>query len=149
MAANSKPFYIINRTVKNNKLLYVRFLNRDGSLGSPLSVTALAHKIGYPKTQKIIRKREAERVCAIAQERGLIKIESAKLPFIEFVKDYWNYDGKRVQRKNRLKPNSIGRNHCYTMTNALTKYAIPHLPKDADLTEITGRDIQKVLHNLP
>jgi integrase len=147
VAANSE-FYIINRTVRGKKMLYVRFVDREGVPMAARSVTAIAHKVGYPKTDTITRRKEAERVCSIAIERGLIQRNGKEQPFIEFVKDYWNYDGKRVQRKNRLKPNSIGRNHCYTMTNAFTKYAIPYLPKDVDLTEITGRDIQKVLHKL-
>jgi len=141
-------FYIINRTVKGSKILYIKFVGHDGEVLTTTSATSLAHKLGYPKTEKITRKKEATRVASIALERGIIKINRTDHPFIEFVKDYWNYDGKRVQRKNRLKPNSIGRNHCYTMTNAFTKYAIPYLPKDADLTEITGKDIQRVLHKL-
>ncbi|MEA5032295.1 MAG: tyrosine-type recombinase/integrase [Sphaerochaeta sp.] len=148
MAANSKPFYIINRKVKKNKLLYVRFLNRDGNLGAPLSVTALAHKIGYPKTEKITKKREAERVCAIALERGLVKTIKLKQTFIDFVKDYWDYDGKRVQRKIRLKPNSIGKSHCYTMATLFTLHAVPYLPENADISEITRRDLQHVLNKL-
>jgi hypothetical protein len=148
MAANSKPFYIINRKVKKNKLLYVRFLNRDGNLGAPLSVTALAHKIGYPKTEKITKKREAERVCAIALERGLVKTINLKQTFIEFVKDYWDYNGKRVQRKIRLKPNSIGKAHCYTMATLFTLHAVPYLQENADISDITRRDLQHVLNKL-
>lgn len=145
MKANGE-LYIINRTFRGKKKLYVRFVDRDGKPIALRSVTSIAHKIGYPKADTITHRKEAERVCVIALERRLIKSDKEEQLFIEFVKDYWNFDGSRVQRKNRFKPNPIGRNHCYTMMNVFANYAEPNLPPKASLSQITGKDIQRVLN---
>lgn len=146
--AGISPFYVYTRTAKKRKYLYAKFTDRDGNIVLTTSVTALAHKLGYPKHTKITRRKEAERICSIALERGMIKTTKIRQSFIDFVKDYWDYDGRRVQRKIRLKPNSIGRMHCYTMTASFTLHAVPYLPPNADITEITGRDLQHVLNKL-
>jgi integrase len=144
----SKPYYITKRTVGDKKLLYAQFPDTEGRLGSLFSITALAHKLGYPKTVKIIKLREADRVCTLALERGLIKQKTDSPLFKDFVLAYWDFEGPRIQRKNKLKPNSIGRNHAYTMTICFTKHAIPQLPEGLTLQGVTAAHLRKVLNQV-
>ncbi len=53
-------FYIINRTVKGSKMLYIKFVGHDGEVLTTTSATSLAHKLGYPKTDKITRKKKRQ-----------------------------------------------------------------------------------------
>ena len=143
-----QPFSIINRTVRGSKKLYVKFIGADGKQMNAISVTSLAHKLGYPKTIEVRKKKEGERVCTLALERGLIEQISDKQVFGEFIIDYWNYDGPRIQRKNKLRPNSIGKNYAYTMTICFTKHAMPLLPNGIALQDITATHLRKILNTI-
>lgn len=146
--ATAKPYYIVKRSINGKKSLYAQFRDSEGKLGSLLSVTNLAHKVGYLKSMEVTKKREAERVCTLAIERGLVKKKSCSPNFSQYVIDYWDFNGPRIQRKNKLKPNSIGRNHASTMTICFKNHAQPLIPDGLTLENVTSTHLRKILNTL-
>jgi integrase len=146
--ATAKPYYIVKRSINGKKSLYAQFRDSEGKLGSLLSVTNLAHKVGYLKSMEVTKKREAERVCTLAIERGLVKQKSCSPNFSQYLIDYWDFDGPRIQRKNKLKPNSIGRNHASTMTICFKNHAQPLIPDGLTLENVTSTHLRKILNTL-
>ena len=143
-----KPYYIVKRTINGKKSLYAQFRDSEGKLGSLLSVSNLSHKVGYPRTVQITKLREADRVCTLALERGIVKLKSSSPIFSQYILDYWDYDGHRIRRKNKLKPNSIGKNYAYTMTVCFKNHAMPLLPANLTLDNVTSAHLRKVLNTV-
>jgi integrase len=66
----------------------------------------------------------------------------------QYISEYWDFKGKRIQRKNRLNPNSIGRNHASIMSSNYTNHVKALLPKGLLLADITQSHVRAVLNSL-
>ena len=142
------------KTVKNFSLLnrngkwYMRYKSADGKPMAK-SVDKLAGGVGWEGDTPITKKKEANQICILAMEQGLHESEKKKGETCEhFLAEYWNWEGDRIRRKNKMNPNSISQHYANIMASNITNHVIPLLPKDFPLSSFTPNYMKMVYDGL-
>ena len=142
-----KEFTITDRTIRGKKSFYVQFLDSTGKRSSLLSVNKFASQITGKK--EIIKKKSiAIKVCTTALERGLVNLNKSGKTVEKYILDYWDFNGSRVQRKNKLNPNSIGKAHCLYSTNYFKNHVLSLLPRNIMISDVTNKHVRQVFNKV-
>lgn len=142
-----KEFTITERTIRGKKSFYVQFLDSHGKRSSLLSVNKFASQITGKK--EIIKKRSvAIKVCTTALERGYVNLNKNGTTVERYILEYWDFNGSRVRRKNKLNPNSIGKAHCLYSTNYFKNHVLPLLPKNLMISDVTNKHVRQIFNKV-
>ncbi len=142
-----RGFHITERTVRGKKSFYVQFINSENKRTSLLSVNKIASQL-TGKTEFIKKKSTAIRACTSALERGIINTNKNGDTVEKYILEYWDYDGERVTRKNKLSPNSIGRAHCLYSLNYFKTHVLEFLPRKLLISDITNTHVRDVFNKV-
>ncbi len=120
----------------------------DGERSSILSVAALARTASL-EALPLNTKRQAQRVVRDAIAKGFVGKgkHSAKGDLIEYLTDYWNFDGQRIRRRNRLKPGSVSPYYASIMGGYIRNH-IAHRIEGLRLAEVTAYVVDDVRNQL-
>ena len=142
---------IIFRTIKGKPYVYGRFVDSDGNELSYKSVDKLAKllKMDKPKGSENKKRKEALKICTIAIERNLAFEERTGQGFVDYARNFWNFNGKRIRLKNLSGKKhgalSISKDYAMTMLSYFNNYVVPSLKnQDIQLQEVTKKVIDGV-----
>ena len=147
MIMQGKEFTITERTIRGKKSFYVQFLDSTGKRSSLLSVNKFASQI-TGKKELIKKKSIAIKVCTTALERDLVNINKNQKTVEAYILDYWDFNGTRVHRKNKLNPNSIGKAHCLYSSNYFKNHVLPLLPRNLIISDVTNTHVRHVFNKV-
>lgn len=132
------PFRLYKRSL--TKRYYACFWDSERKKYSAgQSIEVLSQKLGDEPHFGVLGKYAAFDVAKRAYESGIWKGALPTAPlFVDYVIKFWDYDSSPyVRLKNKVKPNSVGRDHCANMLGTFKKHMQPHLPKDLRLSAVT------------
>lgn len=140
-------FVVIERTVNGKVYWSVRFTDGDKKSGL-LSVNKLAKQIGYDGKLPITKRRDAEKVCTLALVKGGPEIKSDSKNLIQYLLDYWDFNGPRITRANRRRANSISENHAYNMSGLVRNHLSKYISKNMTIEKVTPQYVRGVSDKL-
>lgn len=147
--------FVLRKVVSKSSLgtyerWHARFFDLEsGKEIAQRSVDLLARKLKMEMPKgKMMKERDAQRICALAIENGLVLTKQTCATFIAYAVEFWNFDGDRIRRKNRRVADSINMDHAKNMAKNITKHVAPRLPKNLLLEKVTARHINGVADKL-
>jgi integrase len=144
-----QQYYIDAKKLKNGFSFTVRFVDPTTGEIAKRSINRLARKMGViGLDEKITKKRDAEKVCVIAIEKGEVFKNESGMLFCEYVNDYWDFEGDRIRLKNLRKKNTINEDYAVTMQGYFKNHVKSLLPKDLLLKDVTESHINKAINKL-
>ncbi len=150
--AHRLPFYLFKRKLKYGNYWYVCYLDPvSGKQTTAKSIDIINSKLlKRPSFTRIKRRDEAAIIAFKALEEGLIfAAEKEQVFFAEYLIHFWTYDkSEYINKRNRFKPNSIGRDYAANMLYNIKVNVIPFLPHGVLLSEVTTSMLEKVLEAL-
>jgi len=89
----------------------------------------------------------AEQIALVLRDRGLLSIPAVRTgpgreKLTDFLLRFWNYDDSPYIREKLAHGHSMGRNHCYQMTNRINNFYIPYF-KNRTLESISRQDLKE------
>lgn len=117
---------------------------------SLLSIDKLAMELGQSPFVSITNKYAAYEIAKMALDKGLIFKEKTASPFFaEYVDAFWDYENSDyIKRRNKEKPNSIGRTYADQERRLFSQYVVPNLPKQLRLQDVQLKHVEKVRDTL-
>ena len=144
---DGSSFYIIERNVRGKKSLYMQYTKEDGKLSSLFSVNKIASQLTGRK-ENVKKKKDAIRVVHSAIERGVINFNRSGKTAEEYIRSYWDYDGERIKRKNKLNPGSVGKAHSKTSLSYNVNHIFSILPKSLLIKDVDNKLVRKVFNKI-
>ena len=148
--AHRREYYLYKRHKKGGDYWYVCFLDKEtGKAGNAKSIDCLKERLGIMEFGSIVRKEDAAIIAKKALEKGITDNSNSNVLFASWCKDFWSYDtSDYIALKNRLKPDSIGREYAYNMKKNFEKNVEPLLPKGLKLVNVTVSILDSVVKAL-
>ena len=120
---------------------WFRYYITDKRRSSSLSVETMVKRMGlldeYPKIRS---KRQAEHVVMNAYNNGVIRMElGVREKLGTYLLDYWDFNGVRITRANKRRPNSISENYASIMQGYIRNHIIPLLKKNMEVADVSDR----------
>jgi hypothetical protein len=132
-----------------NERWYARFFDPEtGKESTQKSVEKLAKELKIPVANKLMKEREAQRICALALDAGLIFKKKCTILYRDYIKEYWDFNGDRIRRKNRRNPGSINKDYAIIMNSYFVNHVDKRLPKGLLLEKVTVRHINTIIDSL-
>ena len=151
-----KPFYLYKRNDRST--YYVRFLDvKSGTYTPAKSIKTisklLGDKVHIGKIDKVtaldISFRAFNKKIWLKKEKQSSNKKVKKdhpILFAQYVNDFWIFEtSPYVLLKNKIKANSIGKEHCSNMQGAFRKNALPYLPKDLKLKDVSVKILKDLI----
>ncbi|MGP1508488.1 MAG: tyrosine-type recombinase/integrase [Sphaerochaeta sp.] len=135
------------RIVRRKKRYYVRFLDIETKdVISEKAVAVIAQKIGI-RFDGIVGGRQKDRMAddIVRKFHENTRNVNLNLPrVLEYVRDYWDFDGERVLLANKKNPNAVARSSCYASSKNFEKYLVKYFPDNPRIGEITSRRLNEI-----
>lgn len=136
-------FVVIERAIKKKIYWSVRFINENQKSGL-LSVNKLARQIDYDGKIPITKRRDAEKVCTLAIVKGIPEAKKESKNLLQYLYDYWDFNGPRITRVNKRRANSISESHAMNMTGLIKNHLSKHISKNMTLEKVTPQYVRGV-----
>ena len=129
--AKRKAFYLYKRKKKHGAYWYVCYINPDtGAQETAKSIDVLKERLDAGK----------------ALEAGLVFSSASSMSFNSYCKAFWEYEtSEYVALRNRLKPDSIGREYCMNMLGNYRNHVEPVIPARTRLGSVTVDMLDRVV----
>jgi integrase len=129
---------------------YFQYGVGDGKRSPMLSVKRLVKKMGlegeYPKLKN---RKMCERIVVLAYERGFIKVNlGAGGNLAEYLMDYWDFDGIRIQRLNKRRPGAVSQNYANVMQGYIKNHIVPRLKRGMTVEDVTPKFVRDLSNKL-
>ena len=139
------------RIIKRNKRYYARFLDKvTMEVIGEKSVAVIAKKAGVRFDGVAggrVKDKTADEI--VRKYHDMTRNVNTTSPrILEYIREYWNFDGERVTLLNRKNPNSIARNSCYTNLNNFENHMVKYFPDNPRIGEVTSRFLNQVQDDL-
>ncbi|MDD3790884.1 MAG: site-specific integrase [Sphaerochaetaceae bacterium] len=147
----SMDYYLTKRKKTTRSYFYVNFTDPEDPRKVRLStsVELLRRKYGDRSKMPVTREKEAYFIVERAISEGLINLDREIIFFADFVKEFWDFDNSLyIRRRNQKSPNSIGKDYANLMFGNFVRHAIPHLPENLKINEVTAIHIENVVDQL-
>ena len=129
---------------------WFRYYITDKRRSSSLSVETMVKRMGlldeYPKIRS---KRQAEHVVMHAYNNGVIRMElGVRENLGTYLLDYWDFNGVRITRANKRRPNSISENYASIMQGYIRNHIIPLLKKGMEVADVSPKFVRDISNKL-
>lgn len=144
--AHRRSFYLYKRHKKHGDYWYVCFLDREtGRQMSARSIDSLKERLGIMDFTHTERREDAAIIAQKALDTGLVISGRGDVLFSDWCLKFWDWDkSEYIALRNRLKPNSIGREYAYNMQRNFSKNVLPLLPEGLKLSKVSVKTLDNV-----
>lgn len=148
--AHRRQFYLYKRHKKGGDYWYVCFLDKEtGKAGNAKSIDCLKERLGIMDFESVKRKEDAAVIATKALEKGLLSSDANSILFASWCRDFWDWDkSEYIALRNKLSPNSIGREYAYNMKKNFEKNVEPLIPKDLKLEKVSVSLLDSIVKTL-
>ena len=144
--AKRRPFYLYKRKKTHGEYWYVCYVNPEtGRQDNAKSIDVLKERLGYIDNSAIRCRDDAAIIAYKALEAGIIYSDFSSIIFVDYCLSLWDFDGSYVKLRNKIKPNSLGKEYCMNMLCNFKKHVLPYIPTGLKLISLTTRHLDVVV----
>lgn len=145
--AKRKAFYLYKRKKKHGAYWYVCYINPDtGAQETAKSIDVLKERLDMGCGFSVKDRDSAAIIAGKALEAGLVFSSASSMSFNSYCKAFWEYEtSEYVALRNRLKPDSIGREYCMNMLGNYRNHVEPVIPAHTRLGSVTVDMLDRVV----
>ena len=145
--AKRKAFYLYKRKKKHGAYWYVCYINPDtGVQETAKSIDVLKERLNLGCGFTVKDRDSAAIIAGKALEAGLVFSSASSMSFNSYCKAFWDYEtSEYVTLRNRLKPDSIGREYCMNMLGNYRNHVEPVIPERTRLGSVTVEMLDRVV----
>ena len=145
--AKRKAFYLYKRKKKHGAYWYVCYINPDtGAQETAKSIDVLKERLDMGCGFSVKDRDSAAIIAGKALEAGLVFSSASSMSFNSYCKAFWEYEtSEYVALRNRLKPDSIGREYCMNMLGNYRNHVEPVIPARTRLGSVTVDMLDRVV----